>query len=102
MVLRLEQQAMAWAVHGLQAVRLVLAEFALCLAGRTAAGHLVHIIFVVLPVAGDFPQGAFVDGRSQDFAEAVLQVLGAEEGDELVDDVGAIGEEERRAGAICG
>jgi hypothetical protein len=46
-------------------------------------------------VAGDFPQGAFVDGWGEDFVEAVLQVLRAEEGDELVDDVGAIREEER-------
>lgn len=99
-VLRLEQQAVAWAVHGLQTVRLILAEFTLGFTGRTPAGHLVHVILVVLPVAGDFPQRAFVDGRGQDFAEAVLQVLGSEEGDELVDDVSTIGEEERRAGTV--
>jgi hypothetical protein len=48
------------------------------------------------------PKGSFVDGRGQDFAEPVLQVLGAKEGDELVNDVRAIWKEERRSGSIDG
>lgn len=44
-------------------------------------------------MAGDFPEGPFVDRRGQDFAETVLEVLRAEKGDEFVDDMSAIGEE---------
>lgn len=53
-------------------------------------------------MAGDLPEGFFVDGWGEDFAEAILEVLGAEEGDQFIDDVGAIWEEERRSRAVDG
>ena len=95
MGLRFEQQAMTGTIHRLQAVRLVLARLPICVSSSSPTAYLVHIIFVVLPMAGYLPERTFVDRRGQDFAETVLKVLCAEEGDEFVDDMGTIGEKER-------
>ncbi len=101
--LRFEQQAMAWTVHGLQAVFLVLANLGILFRARRAPPvHLEHVIFVVDPVAGFLPQGALVDGRREDFLEAEERVLGAEEGEKFVEDARAVGEEKGRAGAVEG
>lgn len=102
--LRFEQQAVAWTIHRLQAVFLVLANLGVFLlfARRAPPVHLEHVIFVVGPVAGFLPERALVDGRREDFLEAEERVLGAEEGEEFVEDAGAVGEEEGRAGAVEG
>jgi len=53
-------------------------------------------------VAGFLPQRALVDGWGKNFLEAEERVLGPQEGEEFVEDVGAVGKEEGRAGAVEG
>lgn len=61
--------------------------------------HRKHVIFVIVPMPGLLPQCIFVDRGCEDLAEAVVWVLGADEGSEFLEYMGAIWVEEWRAGA---
>jgi len=102
-LLPFKQQAVAGTIHRLEAVLLVLAYLAAFIRARRASpADLEHGIFVVGPVAGFLPQRALVDGWGKNFLEAEERVLGPQEGEEFVEDVGAVGKEEGRAGAVEG
>jgi hypothetical protein len=100
MVLRLEKEAMAWAIHWLQPVGFVFANLALRLPGGPSTTHFIHIIFVILPMTRNFPQGLFVNIGCEDFAEAILAVLRAQKGYKLVDYMGAIREKKGRSWSV--
>eukprot|EP00053_Salpingoeca_punica_P013384 m.120929 g.120929 ORF g.120929 m.120929 type:complete len:748 (-) comp16189_c0_seq1:23-2266(-) len=80
-----EHQAVARAVHRLQS-KLLLLHF-----------KAEHVVLVVVPVAGGLPQPDVVHVGADDLSEAALPVLGLDEGDQLVVDVGAARQEEAAA-----
>lgn len=64
------------------------------------SSHSVHVIRVILQVSRFRPQRLFVDGRGDDFLEAIPNVLFPEKVDESVEYPCTVREEYRRAGAV--
>jgi hypothetical protein len=54
-VLRFEKEAVAGAVHRFQTVRFVLARFSVGFPCSSSTFNLVHVIFVILPMARNLP-----------------------------------------------
>lgn len=88
------QQAMTRAVHGLQP------HFFLLLALLVPPLDTEHVLCIVLPVTRLLPQRLLVYYGRDNFLEAKLGVLRAQERLQLLKDVGAVGQNERRAGAV--
>ena len=96
-LLALEQQAMAWTVHRLQAHLLILTNLTTFLAFSSTTCNTKHIGRIVVPMTRRLPQRFFVYCGSYDFAEAIYSVLGAQKVLQLIEQRCAIGEVQWRA-----
>src|SRR5690606_28722091 len=89
--LRRKNQAVTGAVHGLEAVFIDFASLGDIGARGRCARNGKHIVGVVLEMARLGPERFLVDRRSDDFLEAIVDVLLAKVVDQTVEDAGAIG-----------
>ena len=93
----LENQAVPWAVHGLQSLRLAWSTAVAALTRSVRVFQKVQVVLVVLVMARGLPQVDVVEIGRHDLLEASLAVLEAHELHELVVDLGAVWQEEGAA-----